>query len=414
VHLAEAILTRRPSPVVAWIQVGIYALFIFATLPVAPYITDFFERLFGFEEAIGSVASVVLAGVGAWVFVRLLRRARATGTANILWFLAVALAYALLLRRMEVAAEKVHFIEYGLLGLGCYRAWRRSDRDAATPLAAILVAYCIGLMDESIQYLSPWHTWWGFPKRTGEIQDALTNLWAIGLAQILAWRFLDHEAACILPSPRSIRHLGGAAAVTVGATCAFTLWTAEFGYRYVDPVAGTFFSRMTMEDLRRVDRDHGLERGEILRRHRETPYGDFVIKLYPAAVDPFMHEVRVHIFRRDRYLRKRNDAIGDPATRTRAHQHGVVSQREDDLLRTYFPATLAASGCTLSTQERAWVDESDRKLDHPSYESAVSNRIIVALSRHELASLTPVAVLAVVLLTIGATRWVATRQERAR
>ncbi len=406
---------RRPSPTIAWVQVGIYALLIFATLPVAPYVTDFFERIFGNEEAIGGVATVLLGLIGAWALVRVVRQVRKAGAANFVWFIGIAAAYVFLLMRMEVPAEKAHFLEYGLLGLGCFRAWRRSDRDALTPLAAVLVAYTIGLVDESVQYLSPWHTWWGFPKRTGEIQDAVTNLWAIGLAQLLAWRFLDIGARRIVPSPRSVRHLGSAAAIAAAATCAFILWTSEFGHRYVDPVAGTFYSRMTLEELRRIDTEEGQERGAILDAHRETPYGEFVNKLYTASGDPHLHEVRVHIFRRDRYLRKRNEAIVDPAKAEQAHHFGVVSQREDDILRTYFPVTLAASGQVLPDEWRAWLDGSDQVLGHPPYVSAVSNRIIASFTRTHVAITLPIVLLIIALSTVvGARAATASRVNRER
>ena len=411
--LTDPVQGRRPSPTIAWIEAVVYALVIFATLPVAPYITDFFERLFGNEEAIGGVATVLLALIGAWALVRVVRQVRAAGAANFVWLMAIAAAYAALLARMEVPAEKVHFLEYGFLGLGCYRAWRRSDRDAITPFAALLVAYTIGLVDESVQFLSPWHTWWGFPKRTGEIQDAVTNLWAIGLAQLLAWRILDPSASRIVPSPRSVRHLGSAAAVAAAATCVFILWTAEFGYRYSDPVAGTFYSRLTLEELRRIDTEEGRERGAILDRHRETPYGEFVNKLYTALDDPHMHEVRVHIFRRDRYLRKRNGAIVDPAKADQAHHFGVVSQREDDILRTYFPQTLAASGQALPDEWRAWLDQSDQALGHPPYASAVSNRIIVSFTRIHVALVLPIGLLVIALSTVVGARAATARRERA-
>ena len=82
---------------------------------------------------------------------------------------------------LDVWAERVHFIQYGLLGLLVSRAYKISSFN-------ILLVYClfimsVGLVDEIIQ--------WFLPNRYGDIRDVVMNslggvsgLW---LGQFLYW-----------------------------------------------------------------------------------------------------------------------------------------------------------------------------------------------------------------------------------
>lgn len=66
--------------------------------------------------------------------------------------------------------ERFHFIEYGLITLLFYRAWRPIG-DASLFLLPVLAGVLVGTCEEWFQ--------WFVPARVGEVRDVLLNLWAI-------------------------------------------------------------------------------------------------------------------------------------------------------------------------------------------------------------------------------------------
>ena len=82
---------------------------------------------------------------------------------------------------LDVWAERVHFIQYGLLGLLVSRAYKISSFKML--LVSSLLIVSVGLVDEIIQ--------WYLPNRYGDIRDVVMNslggvsgLW---LGQLLYW-----------------------------------------------------------------------------------------------------------------------------------------------------------------------------------------------------------------------------------
>ena len=82
---------------------------------------------------------------------------------------------------LEVWAERVHFIQYGLLGMLVSREYKISSFKIL--LASGLFIMSVGLLDEIIQ--------WFLPNRYGDIRDVVMNslggvsgLW---LGQFLYW-----------------------------------------------------------------------------------------------------------------------------------------------------------------------------------------------------------------------------------
>ena len=96
------------------------------------------------------------------------------------------------------AVERVHFLEYGLISLLFYRAWRGAADVSivALPIAAGLI---VGTLEEWFQ--------WFIPNRVGEARDVLLNLVAIGCGlafsmgvdppRAFSWRLRRGSAAAI-------------------------------------------------------------------------------------------------------------------------------------------------------------------------------------------------------------------------
>ena len=76
-----------------------------------------------------------------------------------------------------VNSEKIHFLEYGLLGLLLCKALSFHIKDKLAYPLAVVGVYCIGLLDEGVQ--------WALPNRVGEFRDIGINLLAGTLTVIL-------------------------------------------------------------------------------------------------------------------------------------------------------------------------------------------------------------------------------------
>jgi VanZ family protein len=70
------------------------------------------------------------------------------------------------------AVEHFHFVEYGLITVLFYRAWRPRG-DASALALPVLATFTVGIADEALQ--------WFIPARVGELQDVWLNAAAIGL-----------------------------------------------------------------------------------------------------------------------------------------------------------------------------------------------------------------------------------------
>jgi len=66
--------------------------------------------------------------------------------------------------------------------------------------------------------------------------------------------------------------------------------------------------------------------------------------------DPFLHELRVRLFRRDRYLKLARTTRGRPANRERFFSNSFSEQR---LLETWYPQTLRTAGMDWPADQRA-------------------------------------------------------------
>ncbi|MDL1957614.1 MAG: VanZ family protein [Candidatus Desulfofervidus auxilii] len=66
---------------------------------------------------------------------------------------------------MEKPAERIHFLEYGILGILIFKA---TGKEIKQNIFAIILLVTIAVIDESIQYM--------LPNRVGDIRDIVMNL----------------------------------------------------------------------------------------------------------------------------------------------------------------------------------------------------------------------------------------------
>lgn len=354
----------HPSPdfkkkAAAWTGVAVWTLVLFAAIPFAREMQGRLERFAGPRICL---AAVVVAGLSCVVamLAGLVRGPRARVARRIGALILVGvLSAGVLLTQLQSSAEAIHFLEYGLLGFLLFRAWRHHVADPLVYPISVLSLGLIAGLDEFLQWLMPGRFW--------DFRDIRLNVMA-GAVVLLA-------VAMVFPPPeirgpvsrRSVRrlcHLAWAMLLALGVAISNTPTRVdgyagripflrflrnnesvmnEFGFRHVDPGIGTFFSRLTREELLRNDGERGAEVGEILVRDRALIRPLEFRKTFTVSADPFRYEFFRRLIQRDHYAAVSGQyRQTDPA---RYRHHFTVALRENQILEKYFSQALDSAGC---------------------------------------------------------------------
>ncbi len=400
----------REKAWLSWLAVVAWTLVIYFTIPFARRIQAAFAEAWG-RPAFTYVVLAFIAVACAAALVYLFRASRGAAIGQYVWlFLAGGTSVYFTLRLAPAPEESLHFIEYGILALLVFRALSHGVRDPLIYLNAWLICAIIGSFDEVIQWMTP-RRFFAF----GDIAlNALASgLMIVGLAGGLRPPFINQPVrtssvrwACALTSVALVV-LGLCASNTPGRVARYTdrfpalaflenttSQMAEYGYRYEDPEIGIFFSRMTPAALGREDARRGEEAARILDKYgADTNYAAFLAYYTPHG-DPFLHEIRVHLFRRDHYLAVAPKHAGNDAD---LRFHCTVAYRENQILEKYFSNALFRSAYVLAPQQvdklRPWLDE------HALYKSEVSSNLITRLSERRIWMAIVAGIIA--LLTLG-------------
>ncbi len=148
----------------------------------------------------------------------------------------------------------------------------------------------------------------------------------------------------------------------------------EYGYLHGDATTGLFRSRLDAGELRRLARDRAEEGGRILERYRNREQYLEFLGIYTPVTDPFLHEARVHLFRRDTYLDRARRAEEDGERREKL----AVAYWENRILENYFGELLHASSYKWPAALEAEIKANVRT--GQIYESRVSHRLITVYS----------------------------------
>ncbi len=152
------------SPPARWTVVGLFVLFIFATVPV------------GFQVAAAIVARIGHAGwrysinaVGAVLAVLFLwhvfRQRELRRWSVVVSLLLIAAVYAYFFTVLEVPVKRIHFMEYSFLSFLVYRALRPNRAPPWVYLWCVLAAMLVGLGEEALAV--------PLPRRFGAVSDVL-------------------------------------------------------------------------------------------------------------------------------------------------------------------------------------------------------------------------------------------------
>ena len=390
----------------SWLYVILCSLVIFVTIPLARSMQKFVREHWGKEIFSYIVFAVVLLAVV--VSLIYLRRLRVASRSRYIWLAVISTIFiGYTVRLSKSPEEALHFVEYGVLGLLIYRALTHKVRDKSIYFIAAVIGAIVGMMDEAIQ--------WATPKRYWCLDDIWLNFFAVTLIQVAIAKGLSPSIISERVAPRNIRCLSiltAAAILFLGAsllnTPARVAWYTEripalkflienesmmfeYGHYYEDPEIGHFRSRLSPNELKRTDEERAIEAAAILNQYRnDSTYSDFLEKYTPVN-HPFLHEARVHLFRRDRYIQ---EAEAEKGNEEIYQDRIMVAYRENLIMEKYFKNTFKRSNFVLPPEQLAYLEENH--LPELHYGSAVSWQLVTKINEVQI-----MVGLFVVLLGIG-------------
>ncbi len=337
----------------SWMWVALCVVSIFLIVPIARSVRNLVEQhlsadFFGYF-VIWAVVTACLIG-----FYLLWFRLRIRSLTNYLWLTVIACVYIFfILRLWKRPEEAIHFLEYGLLGFLLFRALRHHFEDKSIYLTALLIGGLVGIFDEVLQ--------WMIPRRIWDMRDIGLNALSCGLSQMAIWKGIRPELPSPRVQPKSIRILSYLAvtAILLLALCLsntparVNIYTETFPFlkflrneepmseeihKHRDPEIGIFYSRLTLGELERIDTERAEEYGLIFQEWTEKNYADF-LKIFPGYARPFLHEMRVHIFRRNRmYWLSAKEKTPEVVKKNL-----FIAYKENLILEKYFGRTLENS-----------------------------------------------------------------------
>ncbi len=181
-----------------------------------------------------------------------------------------------------VAAEKIHFLEYGLLGLLLCKTLSYQIKDKSAYLVALVIVYLIGMTDETLQ--------WALPNRVGEYRDIWINVVSGALAIAAVWLVIRPRVFQRPCQWASLRPLCYALAAALLYTGVFLQAAHGFGSRIFMPDNGIeLTSRFSEYDLLQLDK-------RLVQRQKQLPSEDSSSNdLWDSA----NYEARRHHYLRD-------------------------------------------------------------------------------------------------------------------
>lgn len=292
---------RRSIDIVLWTAIVLYTGVIYATLPLVARWRKTLVESYGpgvFDNIYWVFVALAL-GFLVYLFLRL----RGTRLVRALVVLGVVgTMYAYYLTGMRYSVERIHFLEYGLLGALLLVAMRRYVDNFVASLCALCIGYLAGLGDEAIQ--------WGLPSRVGEIRDSVINFISAALGIALVWfvfvAFRSHgPIRC-----RHLRTLILLVGVSTLATVLF-LWNVHgFGHVYESCEAGRIYTSFSSAGLRKINEGEATSRCDM-------------------AV--YRNEARRHLFQREFY--RTNDFLARDGSYYRQYWKSFYENR---ILERYY------------------------------------------------------------------------------
>ena len=370
----------------AWWAVAAWVALLYVGVFYARAFQELVARTVGRNAFMVVAAGVVLVGL-VWL-VRALRRNRPSARVYGAAVLAAALYLGGVWHLRQAPEEAMHLLEYGGLSLLVFRALAFTVRDPVIYLSAALFCGLVGTGDEVLQ--------WAAPRRAFDFRDIAINIlsgagiqvvlalilrpawirrpvsarsWAVAGGLVGAWSLL--LLGCL---NNSLERQARYAARFPGLPPSMRILNdpmVEYGHLHRDPAFGAFYSRLPLAELQEADRTRAEAAGAAVQASRAPGGHDRFAAAVTPVTDPFLYELYIHLFRRNRYIHQAADTRNSPSFRREA---ATIAYRENQVLERHFPASLTAAGETLKPAYHDLLAElADRTTPHTS---AVSSQLI--------------------------------------
>lgn len=295
---------------VLWAAIAAYTGVIYATLSIVSKIRKALTERFGY--GVFDVVYWAFGLLGCALLARLFREYRGARLARrLLALVIISGIYAYYLSGLKYSIERIHFLEYGLLGVLVFVALARRFPRVVSVLLSVNLVYWIGLGDEAIQ--------WALPNRVGEIRDSITNLFSGALGVSVAWFFvrtLDTKHPLWLCARAAILFC----AVTTVLTAVFICSVHGFGFLYETPDVGKVYSSLSADEFRRINSSTSA-RADVDSR----------------SIATYENEARRHLLQREFYFS--NDFMASDGSRYRDYTRCYAENRA---LEAYYGSFLTA------------------------------------------------------------------------
>jgi hypothetical protein len=409
---------RRPigRERLSWLLVIFWSGLIFVSVPFVRAGVNYVRQHWGAAVFTYLVAACVVLVLAAAV--ALLLKRRQNSLAGNVWLAAISgvVIYQIFDLQAGSPVEAVHFLQYGLLSLLLFRAFAHRVRDYSIYAAATISGSFVGMIDETVQWLTP--------GRVFDLADIWLNFTAVALVQIALAAGIRPRRISGWPDGLGLRRLCrlGAVATAFLGLCYLNTpdriaWFSarmplpdfvasnnnvmvEYGYLHDAAPQVIFRSRLTIEALRRLAGDRALEGARVLDLYRAPErFSDF-LDAYTPMNDPFFHEAGVRLHSRDVYLQRARDATDNDWRR----RQFTSAYWENRILESYFGGLLLASSARWPSALEVEITE---KIDtEEKYESWVSRHLITKFTRQQALWFFVCAVVGLLLLARFFGSWV--------
>lgn len=350
---------RQVKIFLAWFLVFLYIATILLIVPFARAIQSFVSARWG-HSFFGYLVLIVIGAVFLILLFFFLFRLKIRSPANYLWLLLVTVIYFYFtLKLWNVPVEAVHFLEYGLLGFFLFRALNFHIKDKNIYIIAFLCGSLVGIFDEILQWMIPLRYW--------DIRDVGLNAFSCGLFQIGLWRGIQPKGISPVIKRKSLRVLSlllSANIILLGLcksntpervsayTKIFPILSFlrkedvmnRFRHTHKDTEAGTFFSLLNLDELKRKDSENFLYNGEIIEEWKNRDYQNFLRHFSPLS-QTFLYEMRAHLEIRNENYKKAIEAEDEEMKR----KFFTAAYKENLILEKYFGQTLQRGSCKWGT-----------------------------------------------------------------
>jgi hypothetical protein len=289
------------------------------------------------DAAPGNYALVLGIGVGGAALVAVglamftVRERRRERYAWIALALALAIGYGFVARTGVAdvdAAERFHFVEYGVLAVLFYKAWQRSS-DGALIVLPVIAGFIVGTLEEWLQ--------WFVPGRVGEAKDVLLNLISVAAGVLFALGVDPPTRVTLRMSPRSRRWVAAGTAVAIAAFAGF-FHSVHLGHEIADPGGGVFRSRYSQEELRQIS----AERAADWKVHPPLSWSRF------SREDQYLTEGVAHVRRRNQ----------------RWDEGNFLAARQENLILEKYYAPVLDTPSYISPAGHRWPDAQREQAEH--------------------------------------------------